>query len=127
MPLDKDNYRVRRYYRHGILELIQQKTTRNPKTGAITGKASVVIGRMKYERSAFTNSDASFWGEKIQRVKLKVVVPYSREFETLDHSKVNVKINNTEYNIEMVDTQTYNDRMFIYLAAVTGRKGGDMA
>lgn len=121
LPLDKDQYNVRRYYRNGVLIVLEQKTTRNPKTGAIIGKTSTEKFKFKYAQASLTALDAKFMGEIVQRVKKKVEIPYNYEFDHSDHSKLSVKIDDVSYNIEQVEP-TYNNRMFVYLSTVTGKR-----
>lgn len=122
MPLDIDQYNVRRYYRNGALRITKEVTKRNPATGAMIGKESVDIFRLKYKQASLTSDDAKFMSSQLlQSITKKVEIPYQYELDHSDWSKYMVYIDNVKYNIEKVETN-FNSRMFVYLSTVSSKR-----
>lgn len=122
MPLDIDQYNVRRYYRHGMIRITTEKTKRNPETGAIIGKESVDLFKFKYKQASMTSEDAKMMTSQVlQRIKKKIEIPYSYELDHYDQSQLMAYVDNLKYNIEKTEP-TYNNRMFIYLSAVSSTR-----
>lgn len=121
MPLDVDQYNVRRYHRNGYLSVTEDTPKRDPKTGALLGKTSVEKYRFRYSQASLTSDDVKILGNVVERVNKKVEIPYHYEFDHSDHAKQGVIIDNVKYNIEKVDT-TYNSRVFIYLSTVSATR-----
>lgn len=122
MPLDIDQYNVRRYYRHGMIRITTETTKRNPETGAIIGKESVDLFKFKYKQASMTSEDAKMMTSQVlQRIKKKIEIPYSYELDHQDQSQLMAYVDNIKYNIEKTEP-TYNNRMFIYLSAVSSTR-----
>lgn len=122
MPLDIDQYNVRRYYRHGMVRITTETTKRNPETGAIIGKESVDLFKFKYKQASMTSEDAKMMTSQVlQRIKKKIEIPYSYELDHHDQSQLMAYVDNIKYNIEKTEP-TYNNRMFIYLSAVSSTR-----
>lgn len=82
MPLDIDQYNVRRYYRNGALRITKEVTKRNPATGAMIGKESVDVFRLKYKQASLTSDDAKFMSSQVlQSITKKVEIPYQYELD----------------------------------------------
>ena len=122
MPLDVDQYNVRRYYRNGYMVVTEEKSVRDPQTGALTGKTSKEVFRFKYKQASLTTADTKMMSTNvIQRITKKVEVPYLVTFDHADHAKLMVTIDNMKYNIERVEP-TYNNTMFVYLSSVSNKR-----
>lgn len=118
MPLDVDQYNVRRYHRNGYLSITEDKAKRDPQTGALIGKVSEEKFRFRYSQASLTSDDTKILSSVIERISKKVEIPYDYKFDHTDHAPQSVVIDNVKYNLEKVDT-TYNSRMFLYLSTVS--------
>lgn len=122
MPLDIDQYNVRRTYRDGYLKFMETKTKRNPDTNAVIGRELVEKApKQRYSVSAITNQDVTQYGSVIQRVSKKVKIPFSLNYNSFDWSKVIVKIENQEYNVAQIDIR-YERDLYLYLQDVSERR-----
>lgn len=126
MPLDVDQYNVRRVYRNGLANLVTVKTKRDPLTNAIIGKESVTVMSFKYSHKSITQADVKILGDLIQRISKKIEIRYNQKFYELDLSQYDVKIDNVHYNIRHTETN-FGRNHFLYLEAVTSKREGTSA
>lgn len=119
MPLDVDQYNVRRTYRSGRAELLEVKTTRN-ENGAIIGETYDVKQKLAYKLGTLTQIDRVWLGEIVNRVSKKIEIPYSPIIKEREKT-LTVKIDEQYYNIAEIDI-TLGRNMFLYLEKAT-KKG----
>lgn len=119
MPLDVDQYNVRRTYRSGRAYLVEPKTIRN-ENGAIIGETYETKQRLAYKLASLTQIDRVWLGEIINRVSKKIEIPYSPIIKERENTLV-VEIDHQYYNIAQIDI-TLGRNMFLYLEKTT-KKG----
>lgn len=119
MPLDVDQYNIRRTYRNRNAVLGVYKTQRN-ELGNNIGSQFIPKQKLAYKLASLTQTDIAFYGETLNRVSRKLEIPPSPIIRD-NKDTLYVKIVDDIYNISQVDT-TNNNRWYVYLEKTT--KGG---
>lgn len=119
MPLDVDQYNIRRVYRSGVAYVGEYKTVRN-ELGNAVGYEFTPQQKLAYKVSSLTQTDLQFYGETINRVSKKIEIPQSPIIRKRKDT-ITVKIDDQMYNISQLDAS--NDRRwYLYLEKAT-KKG----
>lgn len=118
MPLDIDQYQVRRTYRNRcVLGLVEPKRNEH---GNLVGDVFTPLQKLGYKRASFTQVDQQFYGEIINRLDVKIEIPPSKIIRQRQQS-LTVKLDGQLYNIKQLDESNYK-RWFLYLSKIT-KKG----
>lgn len=121
MPLDIDQYNVRRTYRSGRAYLVEPTTIRN-ENGNIVGSEYEVKQRLAYKVASLTQIDRVWLGEIINRVSKKIEIPYNQKIKEREKT-ITIMIDNQYYNIAQIDINIGRN-MFLYLEKATKKGTG---
>lgn len=119
MPLDKDQYNVRRTYLSGNAILAEPQTKRN-EIGNVIGETYNELGTLAYNIGTLTQTDRIWLGDAVTRVSKKIEVPYNPLIKQRTKT-INILIDGQAYNIAQIDINMGRN-MFLYLEKVT-KKG----
>lgn len=119
MPLDKDQYNIRRTYLAGRAILAEPQTQRN-EIGNVIGETYNELGTLAYNIGTLTQTDRIWLGDAVTRVSKKIEVPYNPLIKERTKT-INILIDNEAYNIAQIDINMGRN-MFLYLEKVT-KKG----
>lgn len=119
MPLDVDQYNIRRLYRSGTAYMGYEKSIRN-ELGNTTGYRFDAKQKIAYKIASLTQTDIQFYGETINRVSKKIEIPQSPMIRNRENTLA-VMIDDQVYNISQLDA-TNDRRWYLYLEKST-KKG----
>lgn len=119
MPLDIDQYNVRRTYLSGRAYLVEPTTQRN-ENGVVTGTKYEVKDRLAYKAATLTQIDRVWLGEVVNRVSKKIEIPYNQMIKEREET-LTIKIDEQYFNIAQIDINLGRN-MFLYLERAT-KKG----
>lgn len=119
MPLDVDQYNVRRIYWSGRAYLVEPTTTRN-ENGVVIGTTYEQKQRLAYKMATLTQIDRVWLGEVVNRVSKKIEIPYDKSIKEREKT-LTIQIEDQYYNIAQMDINLGRN-MFLYLERAT-KKG----
>ena len=119
MPLDVDQYNVRRTYLSGRAYLVEPTTKRND-NGVVIGTDYAVKQRLAYKMATLTQIDRVWLGEIVNRVSKKIEIPYDKSIKEREKT-LTIQIDDQYYNIAQMDINLGRN-MFLYLERAT-KKG----
>lgn len=119
MPLDVDQYAIRRTYRNGTAYIGENKPKRN-ENGNLVGYEFVPAQKIAYKVATLTQTDAQFYGDVVDKVSKKIEIPPSKIIRERQNA-LTVKIDETYYNVKQLDDGNAR-RWYLYLEKNT-KKG----
>ena len=118
MPLDVDQYAIRRTYRNrAVIGISEPKRNTH---GNLVGTEFKPMQTLGYKPATITQIDQQFYSEVINRVDMKIEIPPSKIIKQRQQS-LTVKMDGQLYNIKEIDESNYR-RWFLYLSKIT-KKG----
>lgn len=76
---------------------------------------------IRYNLKGITSQDVKQYGDIIQDVSKKAVIPYVQKYKELDWSKVMVQIEKQKYNVVKTDIRYHRD-LYLYLGIVSSER-----
>lgn len=119
MPLDADQYAIRRTYRNGTAYIGEHKPKRN-ENGNLIGNDFVPIQKLAYKVATLTQIDQQWYGDVVNKISKKIEIPPSQLIRERQNA-LTVKIDDTFYNVKQLDDGNAK-RWYLYLEKAT-KKG----
>lgn len=107
-------------FNDGFLEYGYKKTKRSP-TGKRIGEEFQSEGKLAFKEISCRESDYQLAGSIGASLDIKVKTLYPPSFRTINKSKLNVVINNNEFNVIRVDPDSAKSHLYFYLQKVGAR------
>lgn len=120
MPLDADQYQIRRTYRNRCA--VGTKAPKRNENGNLIGEVFTPLQTLGYKTASFTQIDQQFYGDVLNKVSHKIEIPPSKIIQQRQQA-LTVQMDGQLFNIRQLDSSNYN-RWFLYLERIT-KKGID--
>jgi len=106
-------------FNDGLL-IYGHKQTQRSSTGKRIGEAFISEGTLAFKEISRRDNDFQFAGMMGASLDLKVKTQYPPSFRNVNKAKLNVIINNIEYDVIKVDSDNLKRHLYFYLQEVGG-------